>query len=192
MLHGLFNNGATYESYVHFQALAEARGFLYCYPDGSSDRFGLFWNGTDACCDLYNSGADDAGYLDGLIEEIGRRFAVDRKRVHLFGFWMGGYMANRMACQSADRIASIVTWSGTTFLDPGRCQPCEPVNILHMHPTAEEEFFYLGGALGPSSTWALPANMPPYPGAVQTSRLGPHITALGIRLQTRRLRWISI
>jgi polyhydroxybutyrate depolymerase len=169
MLHGLFNNGATYESYVHFQPLAEARGFLYCYPDGTRDRLGnLYWNGTDSCCDVNNNEADDAGYLEGLIEEIGRRFAVDRKRVHLFGFWMGGYMAYRMACQSADRIASIVALSGTTFLDPGRCRPSEPVNVLHMHATAEEEFFYLGGALGPSSTWPIPANMPPYPGAVQT------------------------
>lgn len=169
LLHGLFHNGATYESYAHFQPLAEARGFLYCYPDGTSDRFGdLYWNGTDSCCDFYNSGADDAGYLRGLIEEIGRRFVVDRKRVHLFGFWMGGYMAERMACQSADRIAGIVALSGTTFLDSSRCQPSEPVNVLHIHATAEEEFFYLGGALSPSLPWSVPANMPPYPGAVQT------------------------
>ena len=168
LLHGLFNNGATYESYVNFRALAEARGFLYCYPDATSDHGSLYWNGTDACCDFYNSGADDARYLEGLIEEISRRFAVDRKRVHLFGFWMGGYMAYRMACQSADRIASIVAWSGTTFLDPGRCQPSEPVNVLHLHATSEEEFLYLGGALSPLSPWPLPANMPPYPGAVQT------------------------
>ncbi len=77
-------------------------------------------------------------------------------------------MAYRMACQSADRIASIVALSGTTFLDPGRCQPSEPVDVLHIHATAEEEFFYLGGVLGPSSAYSIPANMPPYPGAVQT------------------------
>ena len=169
MLHGLFNNGAGYEGYLPIQPLAEARGFLYCYPDGSRDSFGnLYWNGTDSCCDFYNSGADDAGYLEGLIEEIGRRFAVDRKRVYLFGFWMGGYMAYQMACQFSDRIAGIVALSGTTFLDPGRCQPSESVNVLHIHATAEEEFFYLGGALSPSSTWPVPANMPPYPSALET------------------------
>jgi poly(3-hydroxybutyrate) depolymerase len=169
MLHGAFGSGAIYEGYVSIQPLAEARGFLYCYPDGTSDRFGnLYWNGTDGCCDFYNSGADDAGYLGGLIEEIDRRFAVDHKRVHLFGIWIGGYMAYRMACQSADRIAGIVALSGTTFLDPGRCQPSEPVNVLHMHATAEEEFFYLGGALSPFLPWSFPANMPPYPSAVQT------------------------
>jgi polyhydroxybutyrate depolymerase len=111
---------------------------------------------------------DDAGYLRGLIEEIGRRFAVDRKRVHLFGVYLGGFMAYRMACQSSDLIAGIATLSGATFLDPGRCQPSEPVNVLHMHATAEEEFFYGGGALNLFLPWPMPANMPPYPGAIRT------------------------
>ena len=44
-----------------------------------------FYNAADACCDFGNTGVDDVGYLRGLIEEIGRQFAVDRKRIHLIG-----------------------------------------------------------------------------------------------------------
>ena len=106
---------------MKFRPLAEARGFLYCYPDGTIDRWGnRFWNATDACCDFGNTGVDDAGYLRGVIEEIARRFAVDRKRVYLIGHSNGGFMAYRMACQSADLIAGIASLAGTTFLEPSQ------------------------------------------------------------------------
>ncbi len=166
LLHGYGSSGAAYESILSWSPVAEARSFFYCYPDGTIDRWGSrFWNATDACCDSGNTGVDDAGYLRGLIEEIARRFVVDRKRIYLIGHSNGGYMAYRMACQSADLIAGIAAVAGETFTDSSRCAPAGPVNILHIHGTADSSVLYGGGA------GALPeshANMPPYPGAVQT------------------------
>ena len=105
---------------MQFQPLAETRGFLYCYPDGTIDRTdNPYWNATDAGSDFFNTGTDDAGYLRGVIEEIGSQFAVDRKRIHLIGYATGGFMAYRMACQSADLIAGIASLAGMTFLDYG-------------------------------------------------------------------------
>ena len=159
-------SGVTVEEILQFRPLAEGRGVLYCYPDGTVDRWGKrFWNGTDAGNDFGNTGVDDAGYLRKLIEEIARSFPVDRKRVYLFGHANGGRMAYRMACESADLIAGIAGMSGTTFLDPGRCAPSEPVNILHIHGTDDDVDGYAGGALTIPTT---PANMPAFPGAVQT------------------------
>lgn len=110
---------------------------------------------------------DDAGYLRSLIQETGRRFAVDRKRVYLMGHSNGGYMSYRMACDSADLIAGIASLAGMTYLDPSRCAPSEPVNILHIHGTADASGLYGGGA----PSWSAPLqNYPPYPGAVQTVR----------------------
>ena len=86
LLHGYtVTAGRLEEDYMQFRPLAEARGFLYCYPDGTTRSVAghRFWNATDACCDFGNTGVDDAGYLRGVIEEIARRFAVDRKRVYL-------------------------------------------------------------------------------------------------------------
>ena len=80
----LTDSGSMARLLVQIQPQAEARGFLYCHPDGTLDPFGYEdWNATDACCDFYNRGVDDAGYLRGLIEEMSRRFAVDPKRVGL-------------------------------------------------------------------------------------------------------------
>jgi polyhydroxybutyrate depolymerase len=158
------------ESYIELRPLAEARGFLYCYPNGTTDSAGnQFWNATDGCCDFFSTGTDDAGYLRAVIEEIGRQFAVDRKRVHLIGHSNGGFMAYRMACQSADLIAGVASVAGTSFLDPSRCAPSQLVNILHIHGTADDRILYAGGALTPATIpGLLPGNMPAYPGALQT------------------------
>jgi polyhydroxybutyrate depolymerase len=169
LLHGYFASGAGEESYLHFQPLAQARGFLYCYPDSPADRAGNpFWNATDGCCDFFNTGVDDAGYLRGLVEEIERQFAVDRKRVYLIGHSNGGFMAYRMACQSADLIAGIASLAGLTFLYPSNCAPSQPVNILHIHGTADDIVPYAGGAVTTSGlSISFPSNLPPFPGVLQ-------------------------
>jgi polyhydroxybutyrate depolymerase len=157
------------EDYMKFLPLSESRGFLYSYPDGTIDRWGYqFWNATDATGDFGNTGVDDSGYLRGLIEEIERRFAVDLKRIYLIGHSNGGFMAYRMACDSSGLIAGIASLAGGTFVDPSRCQPSEPVNILEIHGTADDTIRYAGGA---NTTASVQANMPPYPGALQTVQM---------------------
>jgi len=149
LLHAATVTGAWQEEYMRFRPLAETRGFLYCYPESNIDRVGNpFWNGTE-CCDNYYTGVDDAGYLRSLIEEIGRQFSVDRKRIHLIGHSNGGFMAYRMACDSADLIAGIASLAGATFLDPSRCRPSQPVNILHIQGTADEVVPYYGDFVRP-------------------------------------------
>ena len=58
LLHGYGSDGARQERYMQFQPLADARGFLYATPDGTVDAASKrFWEGTDACCDLFGSGS---------------------------------------------------------------------------------------------------------------------------------------
>jgi polyhydroxybutyrate depolymerase len=135
------------------------------------DRFGnSSWNATDASTgyDLGSNGPDDVAFLRGLIEEIGRHFAVDRKRIYVAGHSNGAFMAYRVACESADLIAGIASLAGMTFLDPSRCMPSEPVNILHIHGTADNIVPYSGGALTTTDpVFQFGANMPPHPGVLK-------------------------
>src|SRR5258708_34631687 len=156
LLHSYNHTGAATESYLQIQPLAETRGFLYCYPDSLIDQSGSpFWNATDAAADFWNTGVDDAGSLRGLIEEIGRQFAVDRKRIFLVGHSNGGFMAYRMACQSADLIPGIASLAGTTLLDSSRCGPSKPVNIHHIPGTGDQPVLYSGA--NPSYLISIPA-----------------------------------
>lgn len=163
LLHGYTSNGDNQEGYMQIRSLAESRGFLYCHPDGTADvARDQFWNATDSCCDFYDSSTDDAGYLRGLVEEIAQHLAVDPRRVYLIGHSNGGFMSYRMACQFPDLIAGIASLAGTTFLDQARMRPSQPVNILHIHGTADVVVAYDGGAL------QFTRNLPAFPGALQT------------------------
>ncbi len=158
LLHGYSATGAVQEAYMQFAPVAEKRGILYLHPDGTADLSGnQFWNATDACCDFWNTGVDDSGYLRALIDEVRAQFNVDARRIYLVGHSNGGFMSYRMACDHADVIAAVASLAGATWLDPNQCNPSAPVHVAQIHGTADTTIFYNGGC-----TTAC------YPGAIAT------------------------
>lgn len=156
MLHGYTASGALEESYLQLTAQADARGFIYAYPDGTVDQFGnRFWNATPACCDLFATGIDDSGYLSGVITSLAAKYSVDPKRVYVIGHSNGGFMSYRMACDHADQIAAIASLAGAMFDDVSSCTPANPVSVLEIHGTADNTILYAGGSIAGR----------PYPGA---------------------------
>lgn len=166
LLHGYGASGAQQSAYFGFDALAQARGVLVAYPDGTLDRDGRrFWNATDACCDLYGSGVDDVAYLTAVLDDVERRYEVDRDRVYLVGHSNGGFMAHRMACDLASRVVAVVALAGDVWTDPTRCHPASPVAVLQVHGDRDLVIPYDGGqvfgalgavpsAPGSVATWA--------------------------------------
>lgn len=161
LLHGYGQGGASnLELTFDVGPLSEPMGFLYAYPQGTTNSAGAyFWNATDACCDFNGSGVDDSGYLRRLIDTIKIQLVVDEGRVYVIGVSNGGFMAYRMACDHSDAIAGIVSIKGMTFGDPTACVPVEPVNVLHIHGTRDRTIKYWGGTL---------PILDPYPGAVRS------------------------
>lgn len=148
LLHGYTSTGEAQDAYFGLQPLAEARGFLYVHPDGTTDSRGdQFWNATDACCNLMSSAVDDSAYLEHLIEQVEATYLVDTKRIFLIGHSNGGFMSYRMACDHADTVAAIVSLAGATFADAGQCRPSQPVSVLQIHGTADSVIAYEGGSI---------------------------------------------
>jgi polyhydroxybutyrate depolymerase len=159
LLHGYTASGNIQELYFQIQPLAEERGFLYVHPDGLKDTAGnQYWNATDACCDIGNSGVDDSAYLRSIIDEVKATYNVDPKRVFLMGHSNGGFMSYRMACDHADAIAAIASLAGATYSDATKCKPTEPVSVLQIHGTLDATIAYDGGTIVTNE----------YPGAVAT------------------------
>jgi len=159
LLHGYTSNGSAQNAYFKLGPLADRKHFLLAYPDGTVDLFGnRFWNATDACCDFFNSGVDDVGYIDAVIDEIAGRYNVDQARIYLVGHSNGAFMAHRFACDHAGRIAAIVTLAGMQWKDTGRCPASSPVSVLHVHGRDDQTIHYEGGSTPKAA----------YPGAVKT------------------------
>jgi poly(3-hydroxybutyrate) depolymerase len=148
-LHGYSSSPQEdFEVLLPFAEVAEARGMLLCYPEGTKESDGdRFWNATLACCNFFGSEVDDSGYLRDLIDDATQLLNVDPKRIYLVGGSNGGFMAYRMACEHADVIAGIVSIAGATFLDPANCKPPGPINVLQIHGTTDETVPYEGGPL---------------------------------------------
>jgi polyhydroxybutyrate depolymerase len=164
LLHGYGANAVLQNGYFKLSTAAEAKGFLYAYPDGTVDNAGRrFWNATDACCNFFGSTVDDVGYLAAVIADMKSKYTVDAGRVFVVGHSNGGFMAYRLACELSSEVTGIMALAGATWNDPADCQPSLPVTVLHIHGDEDDTILYGGGSAGgnpyPSaavsaSTWA--------------------------------------
>src|SRR5262249_9387098 len=118
---------------------------------------------TDACCDFYQQGVDDSGYLLNLIQAIGAQLTVDARRVYLVGHSNGAFMAYRVACDHPEAIAAIASLEGATWENPFDCRTRGAVHVLEIHGTSDMAVLYQGGtidqvaypgALGTVQQWA--------------------------------------
>ncbi len=146
LLHGYTATGDLQDAYFGLGAQSTDRGFILIKPNGTIDPMGnRFWNAS-WCCDFYNSGVDDVGYISGLIAAAKERFNVDAKRVYMIGHSNGGFMSYRMACE-VDGIAAIASLAGSSWLDDADCQGTGgPVAVLQIHGTLDATIPYNGAA----------------------------------------------
>lgn len=145
LLHGYGVDAAWQDLYFGFSPLARQRGFLLALPNGTTNaQLQRFWNATNACCG-FGATVDDVTYLTAVIDDVARRYPVDPKKVFIVGHSNGGFMANRMACDRASKIAAFASVSGAQWKDESRCTPSEPVSALQLHGTFDTVVLYGGG-----------------------------------------------
>ncbi len=163
VLHGYGGTGRWQAEYFGLLELAESKGFLVAFPDGTPDHEGKrFWNATDACCDFDHRAPNDVAYLGAILDDMQARFNVDRKRVYAIGLSNGGFMSHRLACDLSPRIAAIVSLAGAQWGDAARCSPTEPVSIVEAHENADPIIRPDGGVV-----FSRP-NMAGYPSVTKT------------------------
>ncbi|MGF1510310.1 MAG: alpha/beta hydrolase family esterase [Myxococcota bacterium] len=160
-LHGYGGNGIIHDAYFGLSARVDQRGFFLVSPDGTREGIlarNRFWNATDACCNFAGSSVDDVAYLVGLVDEASSLFEIDPNRIYVVGHSNGGFMAYRLACDAADRIAAVVSLAGATYVDDADCAASQSVSVLQIHGSNDRVIRYEGGVIGPNA----------YPGAEET------------------------
>jgi polyhydroxybutyrate depolymerase len=102
-------------------------GFTLVVPSATLDKKNRpFWNATDTCCDWYDSGVDDLGYLRGVMD------AVPATDWTVIGHSNGAFMGFALACNDP-RVSTVVSIGGSEYLDGSLCPERRPIRILQVH-----------------------------------------------------------
>lgn len=142
-LHGYAGDGQEQARISKMNARADAAGFVAVYPDGHHLPRG--WNGGVCCGSAASSGTDDTAWISGVIDALGDELCVDPDRVYATGLSNGGFMAHRLGCELADRIAAIGAVAGVVGIST--CNPSRPVPVFHVHGTSDGVIPYGGGGV---------------------------------------------
>jgi polyhydroxybutyrate depolymerase len=142
---------------------ALAAGMAVVFPNGSNsrgskliNRHGLrTWNaggghGGYICVSglACVSGVDDIAYTRALLADLGRRIAVDGRRVFASGFSNGAAMTQRLGCEAAETFAAIAPVAGENQIAVAGCAPTSRVAVLDVHGTLDKCWPYPGGEGG--------------------------------------------
>jgi polyhydroxybutyrate depolymerase len=145
-LHGGGGDAVNQRRVSGFNDLADEKGFIVVYPNGTGrleDKI-LTWNGGTCCGYAVTNQIDDVGFIRALIAELQSQYNIDPKRIYATGLSNGGIMSYRLACDAADIFAAIGPVAGTQ--NYVRCEPSEPVSVIHFHGTDDTHLPYGGGS----------------------------------------------
>lgn len=147
-LHGGGGHAANISRMSGLSAVADREGFAVIYPDGSGRFSGrlLTWNAGNCCGYALDRDVDDVSFLRLLIDSAVAKYRLDPERVYMTGLSNGAMMAYRAACELSDRIAAIAPVAGALNFEG--CTPKNPVSVMAIHGTADQNVPYDGGNAG--------------------------------------------
>jgi polyhydroxybutyrate depolymerase len=131
--HGFRHSGAGVWKVSKFRDLAAEDPFLTVYPEGQDVRLkvdGKEYDGKGWKIDAID-GNRDLAFVAAMLDEIERRYCIDRERVFATGFSNGGFFSVLLACAMAERFAAVAPVGAGPLAVP--CTPGRAVPILIHH-----------------------------------------------------------
>ena len=119
------------QSNTHWEAVADTAGFVVAYPKGATGYSTWDINGDK-----------DTKWITQIIDQLATDYKIDKKRVYMSGFSMGGMLSYHAMGKIADKIAAFAPCSGYLMMGAGTAQ--RPVPIFHTHGTSDNVVGYDG------------------------------------------------
>ena len=137
--HG-YNQDANYMQNTEFknntvsmEAVCDTAKFVCVFP-----------NGIDRAWDT--GGDRDINFIKAIIEKMVTQYKIDRNRIYMGGFSMGGMLTYNAINKMADQIAAFVSCSGPSVVTPKA--GLRPIPLLHIQGT-DDNFGGVQPALNP-------------------------------------------
>jgi polyhydroxybutyrate depolymerase len=131
--HGFGHSGAGVWAVSGFRKLAAEAGFITVYPEGLPVRLHLRDQESEAPgWQMFSvDGNRDLAFVRALLDDLERRYCIDRARVFATGFSNGAFFSALLGCAMSDRIAAVAPVSGGPLRV--ECAPARGVPILIQH-----------------------------------------------------------
>jgi len=100
--------------------------------------------------------ADDVAFLNQMLDALALKYSVDTRRIYATGLGDGGFMALRVGCSIADRVAAVAP-VGAALPKTMICLPSRAVPALFIHGTDDPIVPDSGGTYKPGQFHVLSA-----------------------------------
>ena len=124
-MHGYNQDAAYQKNAAKWEPVADTGRFVVVFPNGQNKA----WD---------TSGDKDLNFIKAIINEMNSKYGIDKKRVYVSGFSMGGMMSYVVANKMSDQIAAIAPVSGGG--GPSTAKRAMP--IMHTHGTTDDVVNY--------------------------------------------------
>lgn len=158
--HGMNQDAGYQKDMLKIEAIADTAKFVTVFP-----------NGIDRGWDI--GGDRDLRFMQALIDEMVAKYDIDRNRVYISGFSMGGMFTYHAMNRMADTFAAFAPISGYP-MGGGNYTSSRPVPIIHTHGTTDDVVNF-GGVSGTMAGWVKRNGCPTKATVVKPYRAG-HIT----------------
>jgi poly(3-hydroxybutyrate) depolymerase len=129
-MHGSSQDANYQQSKALWESIADTAKFVVVYPNGVNNSWDL-------------GGTSDTNFLLAIIDTMANRYKIDRNRVYLSGFSMGGMMTYYAATKIANKIAAFAPVSAYLMGGPNTGSS-RPIPIIHTHGTTDDVVVYSG------------------------------------------------
>lgn len=109
VLHGANSSAAAMITASNFNSIAGDNGFIVVYPDA----FQGLWNYGEECGKAYPDRPDDTEFIKYIIEQVSAEYKIDKNRIFVTGFSMGGYFSYYLAKKMPGIFAAIAPVAAT-------------------------------------------------------------------------------
>lgn len=158
--HGMNQDAAYQRDMLKIESIADTAKFVTVFP-----------NGIDRGWDI--GGDRDLKFMEALIDEMVTKYDIDRNRVYISGFSMGGMFTYHAMNRMADKFAAFAPISGYP-MGGGTYTSSRPVPIIHTHGTTDDVVNF-GGVANILAGW-VKRNGCPTTAKVKSPYRANHIT----------------
>ena len=193
MFHGSTGTGEQFLRVSGWRQQADATGLVAVFPTGlryrvlDSGRLSTKWNSFDLAQEVdlderprgYPDDApwpaDDVGFTDSIMRDLGARLPIDRERVYASGFSNGAGFAARLAVERSEVLAAAAFAGGAL---PAAQSPARPVPTWLVAGALDDRILAQTGPPPLTELPLDPASLLAEP--VVDSTLDAHLATLGL------------